>query len=91
MDHDSGINVKSVYDGRNFVTTKLPQERDERVLEWDGEEVPKVQEPGAMEDIRTMGQKRPGSETKTVEWKPEPALEARQYALFQDLSIARTR
>ncbi|MCJ1244941.1 hypothetical protein MMC30_002142 [Trapelia coarctata] len=78
VDHDGGRNVKTVHDGRAFVTTQLPQELDEREVEWDGEPLRRDAGPGSTGEIKQLGKKRPGSETKTVEWVPEPKLEAGQ-------------
>ena len=81
--HDKGKHTRSVHDGRTFVTTQLPKQPDERVEEWDGE----TDEGPVLEGVRTtaeradqklLGMERPGSDTKTVEWKLEPSLEASQ-------------
>jgi len=84
VDHDGGKNVKTVHDGRAFVTTQLPQELDEREVEWDGEPLRRDAGPGTAKEIKELGKKRPGSDTKTVEWVPEPKLEAGQYVLPWD-------
>ena len=78
VEHDGGKNVKTTHHGRQFVVTQIPQEEDERVLEWDGEEEVRDAGPGKMASMEEMGKKRPGSEEKSVERVPEPALEARQ-------------
>ncbi|MCJ1485551.1 hypothetical protein MMC06_005726 [Schaereria dolodes] len=83
VDHDGGKNKKSVHNGRTFVTTQLPQETDERIEEWDGEKVEEPELEGTRNtkeraDQVLLGRERPGSDTKTVEWKPEPPLEATQ-------------
>ena len=82
MAHDGGKNVKTTHNGRNFVVAQVPQEVDERVLEWDGEEEVKDAGPGKMAQTQEMGKKRPGSDEKSVEWVPEPALEASQCVLL---------
>ena len=80
--HDKGKNVRSVHDGRTFVTTQLPEEQDERVLEWDGEkasaELEGTRTQAERKSQRLLGMERPGSDRKTVEWTPEPPLEASQ-------------
>ncbi|MCJ1476066.1 hypothetical protein MMC13_004731 [Lambiella insularis] len=78
VDHDAGKHVKVVRDGRSFVRSRVQPEVDERLQEWDGEEVPVVQEPGSVSALGLLAKRRPGSDEKTVEWVPEPALEARQ-------------
>ena len=65
------------------MTTQLPQETDERIEEWDGEKVEEPELEGTRNtkeraDQVLLGRERPGSDTKTVEWKPEPPLEATQ-------------
>lgn len=84
VDHDEGKQVKSIHDGRSFVTTQLQDEPDERVEEWDGEKVgaPELEGPrttAERADQKILGMKRPGSDSKTVTWEPEPPLEANQY------------
>lgn len=84
MDHDGGKNVKTVHAGRAFVTTQLPRQVDEREIEWDGEPLRRDAGPGTAKEIKELGKKRPGSDTKTVEWVQEPQLEAGQYVLPLD-------
>lgn len=86
VDHEGGTfgkHVKSVKQGRTFVTTKNQEEPDEREEEWDGEAVgaPVLEGPkGSAEskDLKDIGRLRPGSDQKTVTWEPEPPLEASQ-------------
>ena len=79
VDHDAERHVKIAHDGRSFVRTAVGPEVDERTQEWDGEEVPLVQEQGSRADFAALAKGRPGSDEKTVEWVQEPALEASQY------------
>lgn len=86
VDHDEGKHMKTVRDGRSFVSTKLQDEPDERLEEWDGEEVgaPELEGTRTREeraDQKVLGMERPGSDEKTVTWEAEPALEASQYVL----------
>lgn len=86
VDHEGGTfgkHVKSVKQGRTFVTTKNQEEPDEREEEWDGETVgaPVLEGPkGSAEtkDLKDIGRLRPGSDQKTITWETEPPLEASQ-------------
>lgn len=83
VDHDGGRHIKSVADGKVFVTTKLGEEKDELLDEWDGEvntrpELEGVRSAAERKGQATLGAKRPGSDTKTVAWEPEPPLSAEQ-------------
>ena len=75
MHHDEEKLVKSVHAGRAFVTVRLPPDADEDTVEWDGEK----DDGGRKRSVQGFGGGRPGRDAKTVEWVPEPALEARQY------------
>lgn len=81
--HDGGKLVANKRDGKTFVTTQLPREMDERLEEWDGEEVRPQAEGNRSAAERAdqidMLKARPGSDEKHVEWEQEPPLEAAQY------------
>jgi NADH dehydrogenase (ubiquinone) 1 alpha subcomplex subunit 5 len=81
--HDEGRHTKEVIGGKVFITTKAEKEYDELAVEWDGE----LDSGGELEGTRTtaerkgqaaMGKERPGTDTKTVAWDPEPPLSAEQ-------------
>lgn len=86
IDHEggsSGKHVKSIKQGRTFVTTQNQLEPDEREEEWDGETVgaavlegPKSGAESAV--LKDIARVRPGSDRKTITWEPEPPLEASQ-------------
>ena len=81
--HDNEKYVKSTHDGRIFVNTRQPEEGDEIDQEWDGEVGSATLEGSRVEEERRhqgkmLEMKRPGSDEKTVEWTPEPPLEAGQ-------------
>ena len=81
--HENEKYVKSTHDGRTFVKTTLPPDEDENDLEWDGDTMPATLEGSRVEDERRLQgrmleMRRPGSDEKTVEWTPEPPLEAGQ-------------
>ncbi|MCJ1318241.1 hypothetical protein MMC15_003569 [Xylographa vitiligo] len=78
VSHDNEKHVKIVHGGRSFVRTVVGPQADERVQEWDGEEVPLEQEQGSRGNWKALAEGRPGSDEKTVEWVQEPALEAGQ-------------
>lgn len=83
VDHDEEKHVKTVRHGRSFVSTRLQDEPDERLEEWDGEEVgpPELEGTRTREeraDQKVVGKKRPGSDEKTVIWEAEPPLDASQ-------------
>lgn len=84
VDHDHAKSVKSIFNGRTFVTTKIEKERDEITEEWDGEENLGPELEGVRTTEERAGQsiltkKRPGTDSKTVNWEPEPPLTADQY------------
>lgn len=84
VDHEEGKHIRIVRDGRSFVSTRLKDEPDERLEEWDGEEVgaPELEGTRTTEERagqKVVGMKRPGSDEKTVTWEHEPPLEASQY------------
>jgi NADH dehydrogenase (ubiquinone) 1 alpha subcomplex subunit 5 len=81
--HEGGKHLKEIKAGKSFVTTKAEPLYDDTVVEWDGEKY----SGGELEGIRslkerkgqdTIGAERPGSDTKTVAWDPEPALTIEQ-------------
>lgn len=82
--HDEGRHIKETRGGTVFVTTKPTKEYDELTVEWDGE----PDSGGELEGTRTTaerkgqaaehGRERPGTDTKTVAWDPEPPLSAEQ-------------
>lgn len=85
VDHDGGKHIKSVADGKVFVTTKIDRNIDDLVDEWDGEK----NEGPELEGVRStaeragqaiLGKKRPGSDepSKKITWESEPALTAEQ-------------
>ncbi|KAI9812841.1 MAG: hypothetical protein M1832_006462 [Thelocarpon impressellum] len=83
VEHDGGRHVKSERAGRRFVTTKLAQQPDERLEEWDGEPVGAPELEGTRTtaeraDQIVLGRARPGVDLKQVEWEAEPSLEASQ-------------
>jgi NADH dehydrogenase (ubiquinone) 1 alpha subcomplex subunit 5 len=82
--HEEGKHIQVVRHGRSFVSTRLKDEPDERLEEWDGEEVgaPELEGTRTTEERagqKVVGMKRPGSDEKTVTWEQEPPLEASQY------------
>lgn len=86
VDHDEEKHVKTVRHGRSFVSTRLQEEPDDRLEEWDGEEVgpPELEGTRTREeraDQKVVGMKRPGSDEKTVTWEAEPPLDASQCVL----------
>ncbi|PSS25855.1 hypothetical protein M430DRAFT_64358 [Amorphotheca resinae ATCC 22711] len=82
VEHDEGRHVKETRAGQTFVTTKVDPEYDDTVVEWDGEkgeaELEGVRTTAERKGQRVLGKERPGIDTKTVEWEPEPALTAEQ-------------
>jgi NADH dehydrogenase (ubiquinone) 1 alpha subcomplex subunit 5 len=85
VEHDEGRHVKETRAGQTFVTTKVDPEYDDTVVEWDGEkgeaELEGVRTTAERKGQRVLGKERPGIDTKTVEWEPEPALTAEQYVV----------
>ena len=74
-DFDTRNNVKISLDGRTFVTPQPLQDEDDRELEWDGEKERSDHPSDISQDMRNT---RPGSDIKSVEWVPEPPLDASQ-------------
>jgi NADH dehydrogenase (ubiquinone) 1 alpha subcomplex subunit 5 len=81
--HDEGRHIKETKGGTVFISTKPEKEYDELTVEWDGE----ADSGGELEGTRTMAERkgqadlakeRPGIDTKTVQWDPEPPLTAEQ-------------
>jgi NADH dehydrogenase (ubiquinone) 1 alpha subcomplex subunit 5 len=82
--HDGGRHLKTVVNGKVFITTKLDGDRDELLEEWDGEpdlgpELEGTRTAAERKSQVTIGLKRPGEDEKTVSWDPEPQLNADQY------------
>jgi NADH dehydrogenase (ubiquinone) 1 alpha subcomplex subunit 5 len=74
----------SHHGGHSFVTTQQKAEEDERLEEWDGEEVtagtlegPRTAEERASQQF--IAQKDYLIDQTAVRWEPEPQLEASQY------------
>ena len=69
--------------GGNAVSTKLPEEEDDREIEWDGEPVRAtlegVRTPEERAYQKSLGQEQPASARQAVELGPEPPLDAAQY------------
>ncbi|CZT03743.1 probable NADH-ubiquinone oxidoreductase 29.9 kDa subunit [Rhynchosporium agropyri] len=81
--HDGERHVKEEIQGKTFVTSKPEDEHDEITTEWDGERDDGPQLEGSRTQVERQSQKewglkRPGSDTKTVKWEPEPPLTADQ-------------
>jgi NADH dehydrogenase (ubiquinone) 1 alpha subcomplex subunit 5 len=81
--HDGGKHLKEVFDGKSFVTTKPDKAVDDLIDEWDGEENlgPELEGTRTTAERKgqsVLGQKRPGSDTKSVEWEAEPKLTVEQ-------------
>lgn len=81
--HDGERHLREIKDGKSFVTTKIEPPYDDTTVEWDGEKYTG----GEFEGVRTAKERkgqstiardRPGSDTKTVNWDPEPALTVEQ-------------
>ena len=84
VDHDGGRHLKEIKDGRQFVTSRVDKVVDDTTEEWDGEENLGPELEGTRTTAERKGQRvlrteRPGEDTKTVQWDPEPALTADQY------------
>lgn len=78
-----GPHSLSQHGGQTFVTTQQKAEQDERLEEWDGEEVtagtlegPRFAEERASQKF--IAQKDYLIDQKAVQWEPEPQLEASQ-------------
>jgi NADH dehydrogenase (ubiquinone) 1 alpha subcomplex subunit 5 len=83
VDHDEGRHVKETKDGKQFVTSKIEKFVDDTIEEWDGEENlgPELEGTRTTQERKgqsVLGKERPGTDTKTVQWDPEPALTAEQ-------------
>ncbi|KAI9736055.1 MAG: hypothetical protein M1818_006231 [Claussenomyces sp. TS43310] len=87
--HDEDRHVKSVVGGKTFVTTRVGAARDPLSEEWDGEKDLGPELEGTRTLAERLGQvsitaKRPGSDKKTVEWEPEPQLDADQISEIEN-------
>jgi NADH dehydrogenase (ubiquinone) 1 alpha subcomplex subunit 5 len=81
--HEGGKHFREIKAGLSFVTTKAEPEHDDYTTEWDGEKYTGGEEEGIRsakerKDQVTIGRERPGSDTKTVAWDPEPLLTIEQ-------------
>jgi NADH dehydrogenase (ubiquinone) 1 alpha subcomplex subunit 5 len=92
---EGGRHVRSVYDNREFVATKLESEYDEREVEWDGETGSPVLEGTRTSAERSnqasLGRTTPGVDEKIVQLEAEPQLDADQYASPAHLVYSRHR
>ncbi|KAH0543450.1 hypothetical protein FGG08_002215 [Glutinoglossum americanum] len=84
---NGGQVVRTVQNGREFVVTKLEPEYDETEVEWDGEKGSPVLE-GTRTSAERSNQAQLGRTTpveeKTVQWEPEPQLDAEQTAEIEN-------
>ena len=84
LPHYGGKHVKSVRDGKVFITTRLQEEPDERLEEWDGEKIHEINvdrtksEEQQQVDRVELQSSRSRSDRMLVEWESEPALTADQ-------------
>lgn len=76
--------IRGVTKDGSFIVSRLGQELDERMMEWDGEKVSE----GTLEGTRTakeranqrfLAQDAREMNFKQLNWEPEPSLEASQY------------
>lgn len=76
--------VRGVTKDGSFIVSRLGQDLDERMMEWDGEKVSE----GTLEGTRTakeranqrfLAQDAQEMNFKQLKWEPEPSLEASQY------------
>lgn len=76
--------VRGVTNDGSFILSRLGQDLDERMMEWDGEKV----SDGTLEGTRTgkeranqrlLAQDAQEMDFKQLNWGPEPPLEASQY------------
>jgi NADH dehydrogenase (ubiquinone) 1 alpha subcomplex subunit 5 len=78
---EGGLYVRTVQNGREFISTRLEPEYDEREVEWDGETGSPVLE-GTRTTAERSNQAQLGRTTpvneKTIQWEPEPQLDAEQ-------------
>lgn len=84
VDHNFAKSIKSVHNGKVFVTTKVEEDLDLDKDEWDGEENfgPELEGTRSTQERAQQSilvKERPGSDNKTVSWEPEPPLTADQY------------
>lgn len=84
--HDDSRHVRVERDGKAFVVTKVEKPYDDTAVEWDGEEYTGGELEGTRSEKDRKGQgiiglKRPGTDSKTVRWDPEPPLSIEQYVL----------
>ncbi|KZF25321.1 hypothetical protein L228DRAFT_244132 [Xylona heveae TC161] len=84
----AGRSQKISHHGRTFVATELREPPDEREEEWDGEHVGPPELEGTRTSAERAGQKNLAHDeyeaSKTVEWDPEPLLEASQIAELEN-------
>jgi NADH dehydrogenase (ubiquinone) 1 alpha subcomplex subunit 5 len=83
VDHDEGRHVKETKNEKHFVTSKIEKFVDDTIEEWDGEENlgPELEGTRTTQERKgqsVLGKERPGTDTKSVQWDPEPALTAEQ-------------
>lgn len=81
--HDESRHVRVEKDGKAFIISKVEKPYDDTAVEWDGEEYTGGELEGVRTEKERKGQgtitaKRPGSDTKTVRWDPEPPLSIEQ-------------
>lgn len=82
--HDGGRHVKKTRNGMTFIESQTPPEYDDQKVEWDGEKDSggELEGPRSMEERKgqaeALAKERPGTDTKTVKWEPEPPLSAEQ-------------
>lgn len=76
--------VRGITRNGSFIVSRLGQDLDERMMEWDGEKVSE----GTLEGTRTakeranqrfLAQDAQEMNFKQLNWEPEPSLEASQY------------
>ncbi|KAI9840449.1 MAG: hypothetical protein M1837_001605 [Sclerophora amabilis] len=80
---DGASHVKVERDGRSFISTKVTDNVDERVEEWDGERDEGAEQEGPSTTTRDADSKAvqrpiPETERETIPWEPEPPLDANQ-------------
>lgn len=76
--------VRGITNDGSFIVSRLGQDLDERLMEWDGEKV----SDGTLEGTRTakeranqrlLAQDAQEMNFEQLNWEPEPSLEATQY------------
>ena len=81
-DIHGGSTLKSVANGKTFITTRYGEEYDELDTEWDGEKgTPELEGPRLADEKRTLKNLTTGAPRSgggSVEWVVEPPLEASQ-------------